>query len=66
MQSFYINGKLEGEYQVYDEQGRLREKSFYKYGKLEGRQLLYNKKGILLETRIYNNGVFVKVNPNTL
>ena len=65
IRSFYVNGKLDGEYLLYDEQGRLRGKSFYKNGKLEGEHLHYNKKGLLLEKRIYKNGILIEVKPNT-
>ena len=47
VKAFYQNGKLEGEYLEYDEQGRIRGKSFYQNGKLEGEYLYFNNKEIL-------------------
>ena len=44
MKSSYKDGKLNGEYLEYDEQGRLRGKGFYHIGKLEGQYFKYDKK----------------------
>ena len=57
----YINGKLEGEYLEFDEQGKLRGKGFYIDGRLEGEYSIYDKNSKLLEKRIYKNGSLLEV-----
>ena len=66
VKAFYQNGKLEGEYLEYDEQGRMRGKSFYKNGKLEGEYLYFNNKEILVEKRIYKKGTLIEVKTKNL
>ena len=47
IQKNYINGKFEGEWLEYHENGQLKIKRNYKDGKLEGQSLWYHKNGQL-------------------
>lgn len=52
----YKNGKLEGEKNVYYNNGQLAEKSFYKNGLLEGVYTKYAENGKLIEESTYKKG----------
>ena len=60
----YKEGKREGEWLVYYENGQLRSKKYLKNGKPEGEWLWYNENGKLKKTEIYKDDKLIKtINP---
>lgn len=54
---YYNNqGKLEGERNVYYENGQMAEQSFYKDGKLEGTSKIFSDTGVVIKIFEYKNG----------
>ena len=61
---YYKNGKIEGKFVEFDENGNKIKEGFYKEGKLEGAILNYNKFGRISSKIIYKDGLLVEVISN--
>ena len=57
---YYSNGKLEGEYLEYDEQGNLRGKGFYRNGKLMAKGIYSKGKKVGIWEHRYKDGTLMK------
>jgi antitoxin component YwqK of YwqJK toxin-antitoxin module len=53
IESFYINGLLEGEYKYYYQSGGLMEHCYYKNGKKIGEYKFFNEDGTIYDQRVY-------------
>ena len=60
---YYNNGKIEGKFVEFDENGNKIKEGFYKKGKLEGVILNYNKIGKVLLKLIYKDGLLIEAIP---
>lgn len=58
---FYSNGKKEGVFLEFDENGNKIKEGFYIKGKLEGEFFTYNKFGKILSKLVYKDGLLIKV-----
>ncbi len=60
------NGKVQGEFKSYDDNGQLLEHSFYQNGKHHGEYKDYCRNGQLFEHTFYYQDIDLHVNPKDL
>ena len=63
VEKYYKNGKIEGKFMEFDENGNKIKEGFYKEGKLEGVILNYDKFGKVLSKLIYKDGLLIEAIP---
>ena len=57
----YVNGKVDGEFSEYHENGELKNLGFYNNGKIEGKYYFFDRKGNIKEKRLYKDGNLIRV-----